>query len=282
MINAFSIDLECWYNPELVKDYYHLHHSENGVNQDQIVEAVTPLLNLLNKYDTKATFFVLGVVAKEHPELIEMIYEKGHEIGSHAYSHKTLYELGKESFEDEIKLSVELLKGITNEKPIGFRAPSFSIDNSTKWAFEILEKYGFKYDSSVFPIKTKLYGVYNAPLHVYKPSMKDITKEDDDGGIIEFPLTVVKLAGRNIPISGGFYLRAIPFKVLKVAIKKVNKTRPAVIYIHPWEMYTKTPRLNLPMRSRLITYYGIGSAMKKLEGLLRCFKFAPIKEVLEL
>jgi polysaccharide deacetylase family protein (PEP-CTERM system associated) len=281
MINALTIDLEYWYNPELVRDYYHLHYLENKDNQDQIVEAVTPLLNLLDEFKTKTTFFVLGVVAKEHPELIEMIYEKGHEIGSHAYSHKTLYELGKEGFEDEIKLSEELLRQITKEKPIGFRAPSFSIDNSTKWAFEILDKYGFKYDSSIFPIKTKLYGVYNAPLHVYKPSKEDITKEGSDGGIIEFPLTVVKM-GRNIPISGGFYLRAIPFWLLVILMRKVNKTRPAVIYVHPWETYSKTPRLNLPLRSRFITYHRIGSALKKLEGLLRSFKFAPMKEVLKL
>jgi polysaccharide deacetylase family protein (PEP-CTERM system associated) len=251
----------------------------NGGNQ--IVAAVTPLLNLLDRYDTKATFFVLGVVAEEHPELIKIIYEKGHEMGSHAYSHKTLYELGKKGFEEEIKLSVELLMEITNEKPIGFRAPSFSIDNSTKWAFEILEIYGFKYDSSIFPIKTKLYGVYDAPLHVYKPSKDDITKEDYEGCIIEFPLTVVKIE-RNIPISGGFYLRVMPFWLLKFLMRKVNKTRPAVIYVHPWETYEKTPRLNLPMLSRLITYYGIDSALKKLEGLLENFKFAPIKEVLGL
>lgn len=278
MLNALTIDLEYWYNPEFVKEYY---HPENMNEGDQIVEAATPLLNLLDRYDTKATFFVLGVVAEEHPELIKIIHEKGHEIGSHAYSHKTLYELGKEDFEEEIKLSVELLMEITNEKPIGFRAPSFSIDNSTRWAFEILEQYEFKYDSSIFPIKTKLYGVYDAPLQVYKPSKDDMTKEDSEGCITEFPLTVVKIGG-NIPISGGFYLRAIPFRLLKFLMVKVNKTRPAVIYVHPWETYAKTPRLNLPMLSRLITYYGIDSALKKLEGLLENFKFAPMKEVLGL
>ena len=278
MLNALTIDLEYWYNPEFVKDYYHPGNRKEG---DQIVEALTPLLNLLEEFDTKATFFVLGVVAEEHPELIKKIYEKGHEIGSHAYSHKTLYELGKDGFEEEIRLSVELLMEITKEKPIGFRAPSFSIENSTRWAFEILEKYGFKYDSSIFPIKTKLYGVYDAPLQVYKPSKEDITKEVLEGGITEFPLTVVKM-GRNIPISGGFYLRTMPFWLLKILMGKVNKTRPAVIYAHPWETYEKTPRLNLPLCLRFITYHGIDSALKKLEGLLKGFQFAPMKEVLGL
>jgi polysaccharide deacetylase family protein (PEP-CTERM system associated) len=281
MINALTIDLEYWYNPELVKDYYQIRHPGNMNDEDQIVEAVTPLLNLLDEFEIKATFFVLGVVAEEHPELIKMIYEKGHEIGSHAYSHKTLYELGKEGFEEEIKRCTQLLWKITKEKPIGFRAPSFSIDNSTRWAFEILENYGFKYDSSIFPIKTKLYGVYDAPLQVYTPSNEDITKEDSESGITEFPLTVIK-KWRNIPISGGFYLRAMPFWLLKFLMRKVNKTRPTVIYVHPWETYAKTPRLNLPLRSRVITYYGIDSALKKFEGLLRSFKFAPMKEVLGL
>ena len=275
MINALTIDLEYWYSPELVRGFV------VGNKDDLIIEMTKPVLDVLDEFDVSATFFILGEVAKKHPELVEEVYGRGHEIGSHAYSHKTLYELGKEGFEDEIKLSVELLKGITKEKPIGFRAPSFSIDNATKWAFEILEKYGFKYDSSIFPIKTKLYGVPNAPLHVYKPSKEDIAKEDPDGGIIEFPLTVVKM-GRNIPISGGFYFRVLPFRVLKFAIKIVNRERPAVIYVHPWEMYSKTPRLNLPMHSKFITYYGIDSAMMKLEGLLRSFKFAPMKEVLGL
>ena len=284
MLNALSIDLEYWYSAELVRKFA----AESAEKRlDLIAEMTRPILDLLDGFGVSATFFVLGVVAEEHPEVVEEIYESGHEIGSHAYSHKTLYELGRERFEEEIKLSVELLRGITKEKPVGFRAPSFSVDNSTRWAFEVLERYGFKYDSSVFPIRTRLYGVPNAPVQIYKPLKEEITKEDperDEGGIIEFPLTVVKLVGRNIPVSGGFFLRVLPLKILKSALKRVNakERRPAVIYLHPWEVYAETPRLNLPLSSRFITYYGIGSAKKKLEGLLRCFKFAPMKEVLRL
>ena len=273
--NALTIDLEYWYSPELVRGFV------VGNKDDLIIEMTKPVLDVLDEFDVSATFFVLGVVAKKHPELVEEVYERGHEIGSHAYSHKTLYELGKDKFENEINLSVQLLQHITKEKPIGFRAPSFSVNNSTGWVFEVLEKHGFKYDSSIFPIRTKLYGVPNAPLHIYKPSVDDVAKEDPNGKMIEFPMTVFEF-GKRIPIAGGFYLRAMPFWLLKSLLKKVNRTRAGMIYVHPWEVYSKTPILKLPLSSRFITYYGIGSALNKLKGLLKNFDFASVREVLEL
>ncbi|MFC1992227.1 polysaccharide deacetylase family protein [Chloroflexota bacterium] len=278
MINALCIDFEPWYTPELLRKY--IPEAKCWDKEDQAVEAVLPILDLLDKYNTKATFAVLGIVAEAHPEIVKSIFEKGHEIASHAYSHRMLNELGREKFEDEIKMSTKLLESITGQKPIGFRAPSFSINNSTKWAFEVLTKYGFKYDASICPVNARLYGVPKAPLHPYRPSLNDVSQEDISGSIIEFPMTAIKL-GVNIPISGGFYFRTLPLWFLKLAIRKVNQTRPALIYIHPWETYPKTPRLkNLPLASRFITYYGIGSALKKFEALLKEFQFQPLREAL--
>lgn len=270
MINALSIDLEYWWCSEFLTEYL------PEKRDDQFPESVIPLLDLLDKYKMKATFFVLGAVAKDHPDLIEEIYNKGHEIACHAYSHKTLYELGREGFEKEIIKSLEL---IGKYNPIGFRAPSFSINNETKWAFDILEKYGFKYDSSIFPIKTMLYGVPNAPVNIYKPSKQDISKHDPNGTIVEFPLTVINM-GKNIPIAGGFYLRALPLWFLKWGIKKVNKSRPAIVYIHPWETYSGTSRLGIPLFSRFITYYGINGALNKFGKLLEEYDFQAVKEFL--
>lgn len=275
MLNAFSVDVEYWWCNEFLTKYL------PEEREDQIVESLGPLLNLLDKYNTRATFFILGVVAEEHPEVVEEIYERGHEIASHAYSHKTLYELRRKKFEEEIRQSVRLLHSITHERPKGFRAPSFSFNNSTKWAFEILEEYGFKYDSSIVPIKTPLYGVSNAPLSVYRPSKEDVAQNDPSGKIIEFPLTTVKIGGVNVPIAGGFYLRVLPLWFLKWGLNKVNKDRPAVVYIHPWEIYPKTPRLQVPFKSKFIAYYGINSALKKVEALLKEFEFKPIEEVLD-
>jgi hypothetical protein len=143
-----------------------------------------------------------------------------------------------------------------------------------------LAKHGFKYDASVFPIRTKLYGVPGAPLHPYRPSAEDIAKESRSGGIVEFPMTVFRL-GENIPIAGGFYLRALPSCFLNPALRRIAQTRPVVVYIHPWETYNGTPRLkNMPCFRRFVTYYGISRALGKLERLLAEFRFQPIRQVL--
>jgi peptidoglycan-N-acetylglucosamine deacetylase len=266
-----SIDLECWWCNEFLTKYL------PDEREDFIYESLVPLLNLLDKHNTKATFFVLGVVAEKYPELIEELHKKGHEIASHGYSHNRLHKLGPVGFKNEIERSLNLLD---KYNPIGFRAPSFSIDNKTIWIFEILEEYGFKYDSSIFPIKTMLYGVPNAPLNIYKPSKKNITEHDPNGKVVEFPLTVINF-GKNIPIAGGFYLRTLPLWFIKRALSKVNKYRPGVIYIHPWETYSKTPRIKLPPFSKFEAYYGISSTLNKLDNLLNSFDFEPLKDVLK-
>ena len=274
--NGLCIDLEYWYSPQLLSGYAH----EDG--DDQMPDSVNPILDLLDRHNTKATFFVLGTVAEKYPEMVKTIRHKGHEIASHGYSHKRLHELGRKKFEAEIESSIFLLESLVQEKPIGFRAPTFSLDNSTTWALETLKRYGFKYDTSIAPVKTTLYGVRGAPLHPYKPSMDDVTREDPNGEIIEFPMSVLRL-GINVPIAGGFYLRALPVAFSKLAIRKLNQRRPAIVYIHPWETYSKTPRLKgLPLFSRFVTYYGINSALRKLECLLREFEFQPIREVLRI
>lgn len=273
MINALVIDLEFWYSAELLKRY------APQKKIDQIPESLNPILELLDRYDVTATFAVLGSLAEQHPELVKDIHNQGHEIASHAYSHTTLYELNKKAFENEIKKSISLLKSITGENPIGFRAPSFSLNNSTKWALDVLEEYGFKYDASIFPFATMLYGVPNAPLSIYRPSKVDITKHDANGRIIEFPMTVLKIV-KNIPICGGFYLRTLPLWLVKYGIRSVNKTRPAIIYIHPWETYIGTPRLELPSIPKFITYHNLNSTLDKLNDLLREFEFTSIKNVL--
>lgn len=266
-----SIDLEYWWCNEFLTKYL------PDKREDLIYESLNPLLNLLDKYDTKATFFVLGVVAEKYPVIIEDLYKKGHEIASHAYSHNTLHKLGPIEFGNEIKKSLNLLD---KYNPIGFRAPSFSIDNKTNWAFKILEDYGFKYDSSIFPIKTMLYGVPNAPLNIYKPSKNDVSRHDPNGKIVEFPLTAICF-GKNIPIAGGFYLRTLPLWFLKRGLFEVNRYRPGVLYIHPWETYPETPRLKLPTFLRFEAYHGIFSSLSKLDCLLKTFNFKPLKDVLK-
>ena len=279
MINALTIDLEDWHHPEFVAKFVSDHQ-----RKDQVEDAVKPILRILDEHGVSATFFVLGIVAEKYPEVVEKIHENGHEIASHGYSHKRLHELSKEEFEDDLRKSTTVLRTITGEKPIGFRAPSFSIDQSTRWALDTLENVGYKYDSSVFPLRFReksLYGVQNAPLYPYFPSKENIIKESEDGGMIEFPISIVKFARIKIPVAGGAYLRLFPAWFLRLAIKKMNKEkRPAIIYMHPWETYLGTPRIRLPFPNRQITYYGINSSLKKLENLLRNFRFGTARDVL--
>ena len=275
MKNALTIDLEYWHSPELIRGF------APEKRDDLIIKMTTPILSLLDEFGVSATFFVLGAVAKKYPELVAEIHSRGHEIASHACSHRTLHELGRDRFENEIFWSVRLLREITGDAPIGFRAPSFSIDNTTRWAFDVLARYGFKYDSSIFPVTTYLYGVQDAPLGIYRPSARNVAENDPNGKIIEFPLTILEYAWK-IPISGGFYLRVLPLNTLKGMIRIVNEERPAVIYLHPWEIVPIMPRLKLPLQSRFITYCGIKSTRTKLEGLLDSFSFAPVREVLGL
>ena len=277
MINALCIDLEPWYSAELVRKY--LPETE-GDEDDQVIESVTPILNLLDRYKTRATFAVLGIVAERYPQLVKDIFNKGHEIASHAYSHRMLQDLGQEAFEDEIKKSVNLLASITGEHPIGFRAPSLSLNNATRWALPILLKYGFRWDASICPIRTFLYGAPGAPLHPYQPSLHDVTKEDVNGQLVELPMTTLRI-GVRFPVAGGFYFRVSPLWLTKSAIRRVNRTRPVNVYIHPWETYPNTPRVrNMPLFHRFVTYYGIDSVLDKLERILGEFEFRPVREVL--
>ncbi len=280
MKNALSIDFEDCLCNEFLLEHIPKDFNKNII-EDQVLEATDRILKLLNKYDTKVTFFVLGRLAEKYPDYIKMLHENGHEIGSHTYSHTTLYKLGRQNFEEEINLSTAIIKSITGEQPLGFRAPSFSLNQSTIWAMEVIEKHGYLYDSSIFPIRMLLYGVPNAPITPYRPSKNDITKNDPDGKIIEFPLSIIKFI-TNVPISGGFYLRTHPKWFLKYSINNITRDRPANIYIHPWETYPDTPRLRLPLHSRFEAYHGIGSSYNKLEMLLEKHEFAPLRDVLNI
>jgi polysaccharide deacetylase family protein (PEP-CTERM system associated) len=269
--NALTIDLEYWWCNEFLKPYL------PDKRADLIIESVTPVLALLKQYNIKATFFVLGSVAEKYPDILNQIADDGHEIGSHAYSHERLHQLGKKQFEEEIRKSKDILGSYDC---CGFRAPSFSVDNSVLWYLDILEKYDFQYDSSVFPVKTMLYGVPDAPLSIYKPSKKDLATHDPNGSLFEFPLSVLSF-GKNIPVAGGFYFRVIPGPLFRFCIRQIVKSRPAIFYLHPWELYPSLPRFNLPFHYRFQAYYGTGSSsFAKFERLLKEFSFQPLREFL--
>jgi len=270
--NILSIDLEEWYHPEYVKS------KAPRTKEERITESLNKTLCLLNDYDVNATFFIVGEIAEKHPETLEKISENGHEIAFHGYHHEPLWRLNAEI----LQLEVKKFGSLTKERCIGFRAPSFSLNNKTKWALKVIEDAGYKYDSSIFPTKTPLYGVWGAPTRPYRPSYEDLTKEDENVKLWEFPLLVYQFAGLRVPMAGGFYLRFFPVNMVKRAIRKANKDGfPAVLFLHCWELNSDTPKLKLGPYKSFVTYHNLRETKRKLISILSDFKFTDLRSHVE-
>jgi len=278
MLNALTIDLEEWYHAELVRPWVPVHERTSRVR-----EALPPLLDVLERHNVRATFFVVGEVAAAHPDLIQMLLTSGHEIGCHSTTHRLLWTMTPPEFADDLRAFHRIMHDAIGSNPaIGFRAPTFSIDDRTTWALEVLAAHGYRYDSSIFPVANYMYGVNGAPLAIYRPAIDDIRRHDDRGPVIEAPLTAWEVGGRRIPVAGGFYLRVLPLTVLQHAFDTITTLRPCIVYLHPWETDAGTPRVRgLRWRERLITYTNIEGTLIKLEHLLRSFPFAPLRRVLD-
>jgi polysaccharide deacetylase family protein (PEP-CTERM system associated) len=291
MLNAFTIDVEDWYHPELVRSHASASAADAGATTPQIEESTGALLDLLRHKGVKATFFVVGEIAQRHPHLIQAIAAEGHELGCHGMSHRPLWALTADEFRSELEQFAAIMSSVVpGVDVISFRAPTFSLDNRTRWALTILGSLGYYYDSSIFPLRTPLYGLSGGPLQPYRPSLDDVGVETKsrqllgDSGqdtVLEFPMTVWSWAGLRVPICGGFYLRALPLKFVLLALRQVNRQRPFVLYVHPWETFAGTPRLALPLSSRLVTYYHLQDMVARLTTLLDAFSFAPMRTVLE-
>jgi polysaccharide deacetylase family protein (PEP-CTERM system associated) len=279
MLNALSIDLEDWFHAELVRPH------AGDAPERRVEQAVQPMLALLDRFGVRATFFVVGDVVRHHPELVRRIYQAGHEIGCHGWSHRPLWALGPEGFAAELAEFDRDIAGVVPlDEIIGFRAPTFSLDGRTAWGIDLLRRHGFRYDSSIFPVRNYLYGVDGAPDGPYCPTSAELTTDHAAGGLIEFPMTACRVAGLRVPVSGGFYLRAFPLAVLRRLLARVNASgQPIVLYVHPWEGDAGTPRLKqLSPMTRFITYYNLAGTLKKLEALLQGFNLAPLRDVLQL
>jgi polysaccharide deacetylase family protein (PEP-CTERM system associated) len=291
MLNALTIDVEDWYHPELVRSHVSLRDGHLGAITPQIEASTGALLELLRQKGIRATFFVVGDIVQRHPRLIQAIVAEGHELGCHGMDHRPLWELTPGEFRSELEKFGGIMSSVVpGAEIIGFRAPTFSLDNRTRWALTVLGSLGYHYDSSIFPIRTPVYGVSGGPLYPYHPSLGNVAAEAEprhelgengQGTLLEFPMTVWSWAGLRVPVSGGFYLRALPLKFILLALRRVNRQRPFVLYVHPWETFAGTPRLPLPLTSWLITYYHLRGMMARLKTLLDAFSFAPMRTVLQ-
>lgn len=278
MINALSFDVEDWFQIVYKRMVGEEIHPSRIVNVN-----VLRILNILAEYQVKATFFIVGAVAEAYPKLIKEIHKQEHEIALHSYTHQTLFQHTPDSFRADLQQSLSVLEAITGEKPLGFRAPAFSITEETLWALDILKEEGIEYDSSVFPIKHRRYGIPTAPRFPYR------IETSSGNGITEFPLSTYCLAGKRFPFCGGGYMRLLPCFVVETAIQKLNAAgNPVILYFHPYEfskeeasIATRDFRTNLKFRLyKASQNFGRTRSERKLRTLLTNFEFSTAKDVL--
>ena len=269
MENIFCIDLEEWFHQKLVPDEY------RGI--DSTVEKnAGVLLELFEKTNTTATFFCVGEVVENFPELIRKIRDKGHEIASHGYSHELIYEQSQDEFREDIRKSKQLIFDACGFYPKGYRAPSWSVTEKSLWSLDILKDEGFCYDSSIFPTKNFLYGIPDAPPYPHK-------REVGSEPFLEIPPSTFSFLGKRFGFSGGFYFRALPLFFINKFTGGCNKKgQPAVFYLHPVEIDRGCRKLKLSALDGFITYFGLNSCLKKLEKVLEKYSFVSIEKYFKL
>jgi polysaccharide deacetylase family protein (PEP-CTERM system associated) len=271
--NALTIDMEEWF---CVSAFEPVIRREDWPKLESRIESATlTLLELLDRYGVKATFFVLGWIAERHEALIRRIAAKGHELASHGYEHRLVYDLKPAAFHEDVARSLEILRRISGSDCIGYRAPSFSMRREMDWAWRSLAELGVRYDSSIYPVAHDRYGEPAAPRFPF-------WIESSEHRLLEIPPSTVRLLGRNLPVAGGGYLRLYPLRATRWAIKRINNEGfPAIIYLHPWELDPGHPVPAAPRPTVLRHRVGIKSVPRKLDALLREFRFCPMKQLFE-
>ena len=269
--NILSIDIEEWFHTSALEPYIDVGQWE--MLESRLTPNVQRLLEILEFYQVKATFFVLGWVAERYPHLVQEIYAAGHEIASHGYRHRLIYKLSQETFRDYVRCSKQILEDLTGQEVLGYRATSFSIVNSTLWALDVIKEAGFVYDSSMFSIKHDIYGIDGFPRFPFV----------HDNGLIELPPSTVKMLGRNIPIAGGGYFRLFPYWLTRRGIHSLNQAgHPAMVYLHPWELDPDCPRVQqADTRTRFRQYVNLNKTEGRLRRLLSDFQFGPVRDYIE-
>lgn len=268
-----TFDIEEWF-----------HANFEGVNLEPVSgrssnfrSHMDTLLRICSETDCKATFFVLGCIGENYPDVVKAIAREGHDVASHGYGHQLAYKQTFEEFRDDVKKSVDILENLTGTKVLGYRAPSWSIVESNLHYLEALEELGMKYDASIFPVKTFLYGIPTAPTKIHKPRVKG-----RELGLYEVPMSVMKLAGKNMGYSGGFYFRFFPKFLIKNVIRSANRSgNSSIVYLHPREIDADEQKLSLPFKENFIHYYNVRGTEAKLEDILRSFRFTSITEHLK-
>jgi polysaccharide deacetylase family protein (PEP-CTERM system associated) len=273
MLNALSVDVEDYYQVSAFESVVRL--EDWGFRESRVERNTHRVLDLLDEFHVKATFFVLGWVAEKSPTLIQVISRRGHEVASHGYSHRLIYNQTPDEFRQETRRAKRVVEDAIGKQIIGYRAASYSITEESLWSLNILAEEGFQYDSSIFPIRHDRYGI---PRH---QRFFHILNGNGQAAIAEIPLSTVRIAGFNFPVAGGGYFRLLPYAITHFAMRHLNQQErePAVFYFHPWEIDPDQPRIEAGWLSHFRHYTNLGRMESKLRRLLSRFSFAPIREV---
>lgn len=275
-MNLLSVDVEDWYTSGRIKDFIDI-----KAVKPRIDYTVKSVLEVFEANNVKATFFTLGVIAQKHPDIIKLIGSYGHEIASHGMYHEHLWKFTAKEFKTHISESNKILEDLAGAQIKGFRAPFASLNEESAWLIDLLEEFNFEYDSSVFPMRTPLYGLNHTPLSLYKIKSENLKAHSSDARIIEIPFTIYKKGFVKIPCTGAIYARFIPLKIFTYLLKSIEKERSINFYFHPWETDKDIPKVNLPIYNNLFAYYNTSSYLNKIDYLLKNFQFTSFSSYLK-
>ena len=275
IVNVLSFDLEDWFH---ILDIPGTKGIDHWSKYEPKIENITHnLLNILQKKNTKATFFVLGWVAEKYPELIKKIYGYGHEIGCHGYGHQLITGLCPSEFSKDLLKARDIIGSIIGCNPISYRGPGFSITVDNEWALETIAECGFKYDSTIYP------GNHGHGGHQkFSSAPVTVRFEKSDKTLKEFPVSVTRVFGKQMCFSGGGYLRLLPYFIIKKEFLRFNTHKnPVMVYLHPRDFDPNTPRLKMPFYRAFKCYINLESTKKKFERLLEDFAFTALESFCE-
>lgn len=268
--NALTIDVEDYFQVSAFAP--HIARSEWNTRECRVERNIHCVLEMLANHNTKATFFTLGWIAERYPQLVRDIVAQGHELASHGYGHERASDQTEDAFFADVHLAKIILEDLSGAEVRGYRAPSFSIGKRNLWAFDCLARAGYSYSSSVYPIKHDHYGMPDSPRFAYEVRP----------GLVEIPITTLRVLKRNLPSSGGGYFRLLPYAVSRWMLGRVNATdrESGVFYFHPWEIDTEQPRVaGISSKTRFRHYVNIHRMEARLNRLLADFKWGRMDQI---
>ena len=269
--NALTVDVEDYFQVSAFEK--HIKRDEWGRYACHVEKNTQCILSLFEKHNAKGTFFTLGWVAERYPNLVREIADAGHEIASHGFQHTRVTEQNEQQFRDDISRTKKLLEDVSGQCVTGYRAATFSIGRYNLWALDTLQQEGYQYSSSIYPVKHDLYGMPEAPRFAFRPV---------EGGILELPVSTLKLFDRTFPCGGGGYFRLLPYSISRWALNRTNNRdkQPAIFYFHPWEVDKEQPRVGgISAKTKFRHYLNIDRMESRLNRLLGDFRWGRMDEI---